>query len=212
MRVVKTVLGAMAIAAASAVAATAATLSLVGGTATLLPANFNPTPALTAPKAGDTVTAFSGNFLGQGLFLTAPEARVTFTFLGKEAGATNASIENVDGQTLGTGTPGASLSFTQVGSGLIDFTFTTTANGFKTITNGVGGPIAPTLYMAFSEVFNDGKSVYALFGDGGRDFPSEDYDDYVMRIDVAAIPLPAGGLLLLTALGGIAALRRRKVA
>jgi hypothetical protein len=38
----------------------------------------------------------------------------------------------------------------------------------------------------------------------------DNHDDFLIRVNVAAVPLPAGGLLLIGALGGLAVLRRRK--
>jgi hypothetical protein len=63
------------------------------------------------------------------------------------------------------------------------------------------------LSISFGAVFNNGKSVYAFFGDGRGD---RDYDDMVVRID--AVPLPASALLLLGAFGGLGAIRRKKKA
>ena len=59
--------------------------------------------------------------------------------------------------------------------------------------------------MAFYQ--ESSKKVLAFFGDGRGD---SDFDDMVVRISV--IPLPAGGLLLLTAMGGFAVARRKKKA
>lgn len=214
MNAFKNIFGAAAVVAASALSAGAATLSVVGGSAMALPTNYNPTPAPVAPVQGDKVTAFTGSFAGNGLLLTAVgKTSVTFTYLAKESGATNGSFEFASGQSLGNTQVGAQITFDQLGTDFVDFAFRTTFGGGNEIRNGVGGPITPVLFMAFSDVFNGGRSVYALFGDGGKDGKiGEDFDDYVMRIDITAVPLPAGGILLLTALGGIAALRRRKAA
>ena len=67
------------------------------------------------------------------------------------------------------------------------------ASGLYTV--GIGNP-----FLTF------GQGTLWSFNIGGR----TPRDFYIASITVSAVPLPAGGLLLLTALGGIAAVRRRK--
>ena len=52
--------------------------------------------------------------------------------------------------------------------------------------------------------------TYSIFvsGDGGGGLPAS----FGVRVDTAAVPVPAGGLLLLAALGGLGLLRRRNKA
>ena len=195
-------------------AADAATLSISGGSASTLGANYNPTTA-TGLSAGSAVTKFtvatSGDSLGGGLVLTG-QSRVTFTFLGKEAGAKDFIFETVGGLFLrNTVAAGTSIVFDQLTTNAyVKFFFTT--NLFlpatpKIVNGGVDDD--KRLALAFSDVFNGGMSVLALFDDGAGK-PDRDFDDMVVQIDVQAIPLPAGGLLLLTGLGGLALARRRK--
>lgn len=169
----------------------------------------------SSPNVGDAVTSFSGSPVNGGLYLDG-SSTLKYTFLGREAAALNAAIA-VGGSTLTNRMNiGSSMSVSQVGAGFIDFFFQTTEGLWEDINgNGVRGEnlsIANNglsgfggLSLAYGVVFNGGRSVLAFFGDGRGDV---DYDDMVIRID--AVPLPAAGLLLLGALGGLGAMRSRK--
>ena len=68
----------------------------------------------------------------------------------------------------------------------------------------------PGLNIAYSALFNGNTSVITFFGDGVGD---GDNDDLGVRIDVAPVPLPAAGWMLLAGLGALgAAAGRRKAA
>jgi hypothetical protein len=191
----------------SATAASAATLSIDGGTGVNLPGSYSLSGLGGGPSVGDLVMNFVG--LGGGLKLDGP-AKITFTFIGKEAGFSNTAVELIGGGVLLDSIAGATISFTQMAGGFVDFMFVTNGLGGQSIRNG-GVSSHPDLDMAFSSISNYGQSVYALFGDGGGG-NDNDLDDMLVKIDVAAVPVPAAGLLLMGALGGLAALRRRKYA
>lgn len=55
-------------------------------------------------------------------------------------------------------------------------------------------------------------SVFFLAFDDNGAGPDDNHDDFLIRVNVAAVPVPAAGFLLIGALGGLAALRRRKTA
>lgn len=251
----------MAIATTLATSAIAATLSISGGTSSVLPGTYNPACAgCTTPAVGDQITVFQskaverlkvrkmrramrrqgfskkrvkkvvarkkgiqarvqlGGTIGGGLFIDG-KSRVNYTFIGKEAGATNAMFA-VGGATLTNKmSVGSAISVSQSGPGAVDLMFQTAEGaGWEDINgNGIKGELLSIinngasqfagLSISFSNVFNHGKSVYAFFGDGRSD---NDHDDMVVRID--AVPLPATALLLLGAVGGLGALRRKKKA
>ncbi len=186
--------------------AQAATLSFSGvGTTQVLANNdlgFN----------GSTINYITGNLknASNGLSVSGP-ANVTFTYLGFEAGNKNYAAQTSGSLfTNGVSSVLATVNTVSLG-GLIDFLFGTTspvgAVG-KIANNGVALPNSSKYAIGYSAIFNGGKSIYVFFDDiasGDRDF-----DDIGMRIDVAAVPVPAAGFLLIGALGGLAALRRRK--
>lgn len=92
---------------------------------------------------------------------------------------------------------------------MLDFNFTSSLEiGGVNVSAGSGGFVGSAV-IAFSAVFNGGRSVYAFFGDSVSN-NNRDWDDMVVRIDVA--PIPASALPLLAGLGGIAAIKRRKKA
>ena len=204
-------------------AASASTLSLVGGdSGNPVPTNFGPlrdvngavaTPSdLTAPV---TIFDYDDNAvpLTEGLFVSGDSSvQITLTYLGFEAGNTNFGSSVLAGGSLfsnETSVSGDSITFTQsAGSGTLVDVFFSTLGEFTqpcSITNGL--TFGSTCQLAFTNIFNDGTSTYALFGDG---FGDSDLDDLVFRIDVTAVPLPAAGFLLVAGLGGLAATRRKK--
>lgn len=157
---------------------------------------------------GDTLTVFNSANVG-GLQVSAP-SRIWVTYLGSEAGNENAAFELTDGLTQlfnnQTSTFGDVASFMDDDGGFIDFLFRDITDS-ESIENGNTGSAPTGLSLAFSDISADGRSVIALFGDGAGD---QDYDDIAIRI--STVPVPAAGLLLLTALGGLSFVKRRKKA
>lgn len=191
----------------------AASLSFNGGTSFATPSNFDLNRSLESVDLGSEVVFFSApstGSIGGGLELDS-KASLEFTFIGKEAAAFNTFFLGSGGEALTTrSTLGSTLSGA-FSSGSIDFGFDTLLNGsIVSILNGGASGFAG-LGLAFSEIFNGGKSVYALFDDGRGD---NDLDDMVVRIDVIAdiseVPLPAGAVLMGTALAAFGFARRRR--
>lgn len=203
-----------------ATAVSAASLSIVGGTTVTLqgagPTEHNPDytdlaaldPALVpSVGAGDDIQVFGFNaeqFDGTNGLMLSDQSRIRIMFLGKHANASN-TVFDIDGNSLSNnGAAGATIEAID-DPDWIDIVFETIKSGGpESITNNVG-QTDPLLSMGFFKE-ND-KNVIAFFGDGRGD---SDFDDMVVRISV--VPLPAGGLLLLSALGGFAVVRRKKKA
>jgi hypothetical protein len=196
-------------AAMTAGAAQAATLSFTGvaGSTKTLSNNF-------FGFDGQTIDFISGDVKSalNGLSVSGP-AKVTFTFLGWEASNTNYSAQTSGGLfTNAVDAAGDTKQAISLG-GLIDFFFGTTKPDSAVgviANNGVASPASKDYAIGYSAIFNGGKSIFVFFDDiasGDRDF-----DDSGMRIDVAAVPVPAAGFLLIGALGGLVTLRRRKTA
>lgn len=203
--------GAIAAVVLTASTATAATLSLYGTGQT-----HNVTGNDILPGVNNTSIDFidgASKTSNNGLFLNASgDTSVTYTFLGGEAGHRNFSAVVGDFEFFNRGifatSAGAQATVTQQSSGFLDFAFGTYAPLWAVglfNNDGTAVPNSSNFAMGFVQI--SATAFYVLFDDiasGDRDF-----DDMAMRIDVAPVPLPAGGLLLLSALGAALLLRRQ---
>lgn len=196
---------ATAVAALMATGASAATLSFTGvGTTQMLANNdlgFN----------GQTIDFIAGNAKNNSNGLSVSDAAyVTYTYVGYEASNNNYSA-NVGGNIFvnGSASAGDTSTTIQVAAGLIDFSFGTSspAGSVGQIwNNGGANPASPNFAIGYQQISD--TAWYVFFDDiaaGDRDF-----DDLVMRIDVAPVPLPAAGFLLLGGLGALGAMARRR--
>jgi len=209
-------------------AATAASLSLVGsgyaastigGTgATFDLVNDPAYNALTGGVGdlGDSLSILTGSVKDatNGLSVSGP-AKVTFTYLGSEAGFRNSSVNLLTATTIfanhGVSAVGDVVE-AMFPAGLLAFSYNS-GNGSGIANNGVAfNTNLADIGIAFSQLFNNSRSVLVFFDDNGAG-PDRDFDDLAMRIDVAPVPVPAAGVLLLAALGGLGlAARRRRAA
>lgn len=210
----KSILTALALSTALAVPATAATLSLSGGASGVIPGGSATNEALGPLGLSNPLSGWYGSQV----YLTG-KANVTFTRLGSEAGYQNKityganSLVDPAGGSAFNPLGFDSFSVTDVLAGLLGFSFHT-SGGNLTVANG-SNPDNSTWGINFFASFvgdataKSGKSLYLFFDDDGAN-NDDNHDDLVVRVDVAAVPLPAAGLLFAGALGGLAAIRRRK--
>lgn len=225
----------LGLAAPAAGTAFAATLSLVGGKSVTLPTGcgtgaFDPVNFCTpnadtasylaldpeaAMRPGATATrigaALKNANPGFGLHLD-KAARVSFTYMLKEASWTNLLVETASGwnpifQTGVTGFGTTSGSYL-MGPGLLEFSLKTVGQALSFANDGA---TVGKVGVAFSAIFNNGRSVIIGYDDSGAG-PDRDYDDLVARIDVAPVPLPAAAGLMLAALSGLGLVVRRRAA
>jgi hypothetical protein len=180
--------------------AQAATLSYTGTTThTLTGFDLSAATGLT-----NGTKIFREKNAGDGLYLSGP-AKITLTYLGKEAGHTNVfrMPSTTDIFKTNTNAVGAQTTLTSVAGGLLNFSFfdLIACLGIK---NGQGSWDHLNSIGVFME---SAKSALVMFNDLGND---KDYDDMVVRVQVSPVPVPAALPLFATALGGLGWFARRR--
>lgn len=187
-------------------------------------------------KKNDVLSALGlstlGGYYGSQIRLTS-DAKVTYTFVGFEAGFANRFLTGTGVFDTEIYAPNNKVinvanglaSFTENASaGLLDFRFLVNGgkkgivNGTENINNvGLGGVRNPDFFatMVGAPTATSGNSIWLFLDDLGAG-PDDDHDDLVVRIDVEGgtgptpVPLPAGFALMGTALASFGFLRRRK--
>ena len=222
----------------SAAIAGAATLVLSAGAASALTFGSIPGGAIKndglIPTYGAGTTSVNG-YYGATLALLGSNANIDVEYLGSEASRTNEFV--FEGNILFT-TPGTAGSWAQAGTGtttvnnvsvgILDFLFDYSRDVPPPVTpdqvaNGSNpdgsGPSSPANFFVTFNPLGDGTAtsgttVDIWFDDGGAG-PDDNHDDMLIRLTVSGgsisiVPVPASVPLLLTALGGLGFMARRK--
>jgi len=191
----------------ASVTANASIFSLIGGTGGLLPDDWNPSPNTTGLAIDDDITIFDS--ADEGIWLDG-DADLVYTYIGKEAGSTNASSTSTSDRFFITGSTAPNTIFETTGSsGYLDFSFEglgTCCVDPGTFTNGLGNSGANG-GLSLAVVMLNPTSLYLMFGDG---FGDADYDDMVLKVEISAVPLPAAVWLFGTALIGLVGFSKRR--
>jgi hypothetical protein len=176
-------------------AAEAATFSVSGGDSFWLPGDFDP--------AGGSADVAPGVGMNRnGTLILDKAGKVSFTYAGTEAGYQNkfwaGGLEGFDNKAWSN----ASFSL-KLDAGVVPFSFGTVSPA-GTVANGASSGY----YQSISLFQKSPTTVFALFNDSATS--DTDFDDMVVRMDVAPVPLAAAAWLLIGGLGGLGAVARRK--
>lgn len=194
----------------TSIAAKASTLSFMGGTGGTLPGNWNPSPSAPGLAIGSGITIFDE--AGEGIWLSGA-ANLVYTYIGKEAGSTNAFVtpSDISGQYFVTNatSPGSTINTSASSAGYLDFSFVGlgTCCGLDSgaFTNGEGNSgLNGGLALAVAMI--NPTKAYLMFGDG---FGDSDFDDMVVKVEVSPVPIPAAIWLFGTALIGFVGMSRK---
>ncbi|MEM1373658.1 MAG: VPLPA-CTERM sorting domain-containing protein [Pseudomonadota bacterium] len=203
----KLILSIAAIVGLSAGAATATTLSFDGATGSTVISNNDLGLGLDGLTidfiTGDLKDATNGLSVDTG-------AVVTYTYLGFEAANSNfvSNSSGTPGFINGSSSVGDTISVTQ-GPGLLEFAFGTSAPASAVGFFDNAGTAAPaSSAYAIGAIQLTSSAFLVLFDDIAAN--NRDFDDIGILVKVAPIPLPAAGILLATALGGIGLYGRRR--
>lgn len=198
----------------TSISSNASTFHLEGGDPGTISGLTSPFDPSNSPgDIVDNITIF--NSAGEGVKLTGP-GDLTYTYIGKEAGSTNAFVTSSGSDFFLTadflGLPGtvsgSTFETSQSSAGYLDFSFVglgTCCVNPGIFTNGVGN-LFPGGVLSFAVSMLDETSLYLMFGDGAGD---KDFDDMLVRVDVSPVPVPAAFWLFGTALIGFIGISRR---
>ena len=199
-------------------AAHAGTLSINGGDTGTIPADGQTNEVIDALLGGIPQSGYFGSSIGATGFDDGTSILVEI--MGYEAGFQNTfatgdgqSFTSSGGTDIGTlDAPLASWTTTAISDdGLFEFTFSTSGNVTDPEVSNGDTNANEQGYANFFATEIAG-SIWLFFDDGGGNNDDDNHDDLVARLSVSAVPLPAGGLLLLTGFGALALRRRRKAA
>lgn len=199
--------------------ANAATMTLLGGVSGAIP-DTGQTNQVLQDICG---CAWSGYFGSQ--VQLDKSSRIRVEFLGAEASFRNTFTfggNSFVNQDLGNGRNIVPSDFAQLPSfavdavaGLLGFSFATSGGGGQSVANGsnVGDANPNTqfgvnFFASFGNTLNTTGSVLTLFFDDDGNYNDDNHDDLVIRL--TAVPVPAAALPLITALGGLGFVGRRR--
>ena len=187
---------------ASATAQAAPVLTVTGGVATTIggasnsPFDLNATTGL---NSGSSIQLYNNSDTPAFGLGVSENAKVTYTYLGKEAAFTNSFTAGANSfSTDGTNSVGDSFSTTSL-AGFLDFILGS-GDGGSAINN-----VSVTSPVQFAIAVLSDTSVILLLDDGGT---GTDFDDIAVRVDVSQVPLPPAVWLLISAILGLVSFTR----